>query len=183
MCDCEEDLVPAQELKGDVFTITCCRQLGLSGQTSKMLKLFWNCKIFYFRGLRSSQCQRPVLCSSHCFVWKLSLPKRSNADMFSERFSRFCSRFILLLFFTHTKKIIIVLLRWEETRLYVDCDRVQCQTTVNIFIHCQGNLCGKKYDYVNQWVLSLLCWYYLIMFQLIKNTKITCGFSFQLSVK
>lgn len=31
MCDCE-DLVPAQELKGDVFTITCCRQLGLRGQ-------------------------------------------------------------------------------------------------------------------------------------------------------
>lgn len=77
MCNCE-DVIPAQEWKGDVFTISCCRQLGLRGWKKK--QKCWTCsenvKFLLLRIVLLSKRKRPILCSSHKMFQKCSCQRK-----------------------------------------------------------------------------------------------------------
>lgn len=101
MCDCE-DLVPAQELKGTSLPSPVVDSWDWEDKKRKMLNLFWKCKVCT-RGLCFSNCQKTHFVFLPQDVSKLFLPKKSKADMFSERFSYFCSCLFLFFVFLHEK--------------------------------------------------------------------------------
>lgn len=93
MCDCE-DLVPAQELKGTSLPSPVVDSWDWVDK-SKMLNLFWKYEVSTLEDCAPPNVKDPF---SFCFSHKLFLPKKSNADTFSEQFSCFCSCFVVFVF-------------------------------------------------------------------------------------